>query len=88
MSYDHYRLNYYLTTNGWIHEGAAPLPDLIAETWEIEVCQGSEFGKESRQRHRLQVNLALPEEQRAELHKKFPFPGRSPIADDVFRHLI
>lgn len=88
MSYDHYRLKYDLTTNGWIHENAASLPGLIAETWEIEVYQGSEFGKESRHWHRLQFSPALAEEQRAELHKKFPFPGRSPIADDVFRHLI
>ena len=87
MSYDHYRLNYYLTTNGWTHDGAASLPDLIAETWEIEVYQGSEFGRESVDRRILGSNPAFTKQQCAELHEKFPFPGKSPITDDFFRNL-
>ena len=71
MSYDHYRNIYYLTTSGWIHEDVASLPESIAEVWEIEVYQGSGFGKESRHCHMLRFNPAFTEDQRAELHKKF-----------------
>jgi hypothetical protein len=87
MSYDHYHLTYHLTTDGWIREGAASLPDLIAETWENEVYQGSGFGKESQHWRMLRSSPAFTEEQRAELHQKFPLPGKSPMTDDLFRNL-
>jgi hypothetical protein len=72
---------------GWIHEDVAcPLEDR-AEIWEKEVYQGSEFGKESEHWQILGSNPAFTKQQCAELHEKFPFPGKSPITDDLFRNL-
>lgn len=87
MSYDHYRSEYKLTTKGWIHEGVSCPPEDHAETWEKEVCQGSGFGKESEHPRMVWLNPAFTEQKRAELHDKFPFPGKSPITDDLFRYL-
>jgi hypothetical protein len=87
MSYDRYRSEYHLTTKGWIHENVACPPEDRAETWEKEVYQGSGFGKESEHWRILWSNSAFTKEQRAELHEKFPFPGKSPIAGDLFRNL-
>ena len=86
MSYDHYRSKYYLTMNGWIHEGAPCLPEDHAETWEEKVYQGSGFGKESTHWRILWSNPSFTAQQRVELHERFPFPGKSPITDDLFRN--
>jgi len=87
MSYDHYRSEYHLTMKGWIREDAECSSEDRAETWEKEVYQGSEFGKESEHWRILWSNPAFTKQKCAELHKKFPFPGKSPIAEDFFRKL-
>jgi hypothetical protein len=87
MSYDHYRSEYRLTTKGWIHEGVSCPPEDHAETREKEVCQGSGFGKESERWRILWFNSAFIEQQRAELHREFPFPDKSPITEDLLRKL-
>ena len=87
MCYEHYQSEYHLTMKGWIHEDVAcPLEDRT-ETWEKEVYQGSEFGKESEHWQILGSNPAFTKKQCAELHEKFPFPGKSPIRNDLFRNL-
>jgi hypothetical protein len=87
MSYDHYRSEYHLTMRGWIPEDVACPPEDRAETWEKEVYQGSGFGKESEQWRILGSNPTFTKQQCAELHEKFPFPGKSPLRDDLFRNL-
>jgi hypothetical protein len=87
MSYDHYRSEYHLTMNGWIGEEVGYPTEDRAETWEKEVYQGSEFGRESEHWRKLRSSPNFTKEQCAELHERFPFPGKSPLTDDLFRNL-
>lgn len=87
MGYDHYRSEYYLTMRGWVHEDIACPLEERAETWEKEVYQGSGFGRESEHWRILGSNPAFTKQQSAELHEKFPFPGKLPLTDDLFRNL-
>lgn len=87
MSYDRYRFEYHLTSSGWIREDTMSLPEDRAETWENEVYQGSGFGRESEHWRMLRSIPTFSEQKRAELHERFPFPGKSQITDDLFRNL-
>lgn len=87
MSYDCNRLIYLLTIKGWIHEAVTGPPDEAVETWEKEIYQGSEFGRESEHWRKLWSSPAFTKQECAELHEKFPFPGKLQITDDLFSNL-
>jgi hypothetical protein len=88
MSYDRYSIEYRLTVNGWSSEDAdCPSGDHV-ETWEKQVHQGSEFGRESAHWRRLWSNPSFTEEQLAELHEQFPFPERGKTTADLFKNIV
>lgn len=78
MSYDSYSIVYHLTPQGWQVEpdnGGPPTDRLI--TAELQVYQGSGFGRESRHWATVWTSPGLSAEEIAALETRFPKPKRS-----------
>lgn len=77
MSADKYSQFYCLTENGWslIEEGNPP--DGWVRICELQVYQGSPFGKESRHWQEPKTHPDWTTDDADQLEKKFPRPERS-----------
>ena len=78
MSYDSYSIVYHLTPQGWQVErddGYLPTDRLL--TAELQVYQGSGFGRESRHWKTVWTSPGLSAEEIATLETRFPKPKQS-----------
>lgn len=77
MSAEKYSLFYCLTKNGWssIEEGIEP--DGWVRICELEIYQGSPYGRESRHWVRCKTHPEWTSDDADELERKFPRPERS-----------
>ena len=72
MRYDRAWIEYHLTTSGWIREGIPDEGAEIVETWQELIYEGYEWG--SPKRSMIWSNPSFTREQRAALHRQFPWP--------------
>jgi hypothetical protein len=77
MSADRYSLFNCLTETGWSLIEQASRPDGWIRIYELEVYQGSPFGRESRTWHLIETHPDWNNDAADILEKKFPRPERS-----------
>lgn len=77
MSADKYSLFYCLSETGWATVEEGSTPDGWVRIYELNVYQGSPFGRESRTWQQPKTHPDWTDAAADELEKKFPRPERS-----------
>jgi hypothetical protein len=88
MSYDRYSIEYYLMRDGWKARKEQVPPGELLEIWEKETYQGSGFGRESSEWHRVWGAPGFTSEESLRLRERFPFPERPRVTEDLLKNLL
>jgi hypothetical protein len=89
MSADKYSLFYCLTESGWQPiENEETRVEGWVEIYEVEVYQGSPFGRTSCQSRRLKTNPEFGAEDVKHLEQQFPMPDPLHISPEELKRIL